>query len=157
MSDDNSNKKTRAELKREQVEKAKSELDKLQKEAKRLEAEERKTAAQLARTVQDRMKNHIGGSAKLAGLLNYVYSDKSLHDNRQDALIENLIVGVFWRASQALSSATAEELKSLYDLGKTIRNTEPDKREVPEVNNNLKELFEYLKSINNEMVPNKQH
>ena len=111
MGEDNLNKKTRAELKREQIEKTKADLDRLQKEAKRLEAAEKKSAAQLARTLDNRMKNHIGGSAKLAGLLNYVYSDKLLHDNKQDALIENLLVGVFWKASNALSNATAEELK----------------------------------------------
>lgn len=145
MSEDNLNKKTRAELKREQIEKAKAELDKLQKEAKRLEAAEKKSAAQLARTLDNRMKNHIGGTAKMVGLLNYVYNDKLLHDNKQGALIENLLVGVFWRASNALSNATAEELKSLYELGKTIRNTEPDKREVPEVNKYLNELFDILR------------
>ena len=111
MGEDNLNKKTRAELKREQIEKTKADLERLQKEAKRLEAAEKKSAAQLARTLDNRMKNHIGGSAKLAGLLNYVYSDKLLHDNKQDALIENLLVGVFWKASNALSNATAEELK----------------------------------------------
>ena len=145
MSEDKLNKKTRAELKREQIEKTKADLDRLQKEAKRLEAAEKKSAAQLARTLDNRMKNHIGGSAKLAGLLNYVYSDKSLHDNRQDALIENLIVGVFWRASQTLSNATVAELKSLYELGQAIRNMEPDKRDVPEVNKSLNEFFDILR------------
>lgn len=145
MSENNLNKKTRAELKREQIEKTKADLDRLQKEAKRLEAAEKKSAAQLARTLDNRMKNHIGGTAKMVGLLNYVYNDKLLHDNKQDALIENLLVGVFWRASNALSNATAEEIKSLYELGKTIRNTEPDKREVPEVNKYLNELFDILR------------
>lgn len=145
MSEDSLNKKTRAELKREQIEKTKADLDRLQKEAKRLEAAERKSTAKLARILDNRMKNHIGGTAKMVGLLNYVYNDKFLHDNKQDALIENLLVGVFWKASNALSNATAEELKSLYELGKTIRNTEPDKRDVPEVNKNLNELFEYLR------------
>lgn len=148
MSEDNLNKKTRAELKREQIEKTKADLDRLQKEAKRLEAAERKSTAKLARILDNRMKNHIGGTAKMVGLLNYVYKDKLLHDNKQDALIENLLVGVFWKASNALSNATAEELKSLYELGKTIRNTEQDKRDVPEVNKNLNELFEYLRKNN---------
>ena len=145
MGEDNLNKKTRAELKREQIEKTKADLERLQKEAKRLEAAEKKSAAQLARTLDNRMKNHIGGSAKMVGLLNYVYEDKSLYDNKQDALIENLLVGVFWKASQSLSSSTIEELKSLYELGKAIRNTEPDKREVPEVNKSLNELFDILR------------
>lgn len=136
--------KTRSEIKRERVAKLKEQIDKLNQEAKLLEAREKKSAAKLARDNEKRLKNHIGGMANITGLARYQYEDKKLHDNNQDALIANLLVGVFWRAAEALSKASLDELIKLYEFGSSVRNIRPNDRVLPEVNENLNELFEIL-------------
>lgn len=140
-------KKTRSEIKRERVAKLKEEIDKLNQEAKVLAAREKKVAVKLARDSEKRLKNHIGGMVNLTGLARYQYEDKTLHDNNQDALIANLLVGVFWRAAEALSKASLDELIKLYELGKSIRGIKPVDRVLPELNPNLQGLYEHLRQL----------
>ena len=140
-------KKTRSEIKRERVAKLKEEIDKLNQEAKVLEAREKKTAVKLARYADNRLKNHIGGMVNLTGLARYQYNDKTLHDNTQDALIENLLVGVFWRAAEALSKASLDELIKLYEFGNSVRHIKPVDRVLPELNSNLEGLYAHLRQL----------
>lgn len=147
MSEDMKN-KTRAQIKRERADRLKEEVAKLTKEAKILEAREQKAAAIVMREKESRMKNHVGGTANMTGLLRYVYNDTSLHDNPQDELIENLLAGVFWKSAEALAKANADELIKLYDLGGSIRGTKPKDRVLPELNPYLMQLFDYVRQTN---------
>lgn len=140
-------KKTRSEIKRERVAKLREEIDKLNQEAKVLEAREKKAAVKIARYADNRMKNHIGGMVNLTGLTRYQYNDKTLRDNTQDALIENLLVGVFWRAAEALGKASLDELIKLYEFGNSVRHIKPVDRVLPELNPNLEGLHEHLRQL----------
>jgi len=140
-------KKTRSEIKRERVAKLKEEIDKLNQEAKVLEAREKKSAAKLARYNENRLKNHIGGMVNLVGLARYQYNEKTLHDNNQDALIENLLVGVFWRAAEGLGKASLNELIELYEFGNSVRRIKPVDRVLPELNPNLEGLYAHLRQL----------
>lgn len=142
-------KKTRSEIKRERVAKLKEEIDKLNQEAKVLEAREKKAAVKLARYADNRMKNHMGGMVNLVGLARYQYNEKTLHDNNQDALIENLLVGAFWRAAEALSKASLDELIELYEFGNSVRRIKPVDRVLPELNPNIEGLYAYLRQLEN--------
>lgn len=139
---------SRTELKKIKVQKLKEQAALLTKELKRIEAQEKYAAKKIQRTIENRLKNHIGGTVNMTGLLRYVYEDESLHDNPQDALIENLLAGVFWEAAYRLESLSIEELILLYETGYKFRSLKPSEREIPNTNKNLNELFSYLKKRN---------
>ena len=138
--------KTLLEIKRERIEKLKQDKIKAEEELKVLQARQKKKDEAIARTKENALKNHVGGTANMVGLLDYVYDDKALYDNQQDELIENLLAGAFLKAAEYLSQATTEQLIATYQKGYTLRQTKKNERTLPPKNSNLNELFDYIRN-----------
>lgn len=138
--------RTQADMKREKVNKLKDEISKTTRLIRIYEAREKRALKKIERVAENHMKNHVGGTANMVGLLRYLYNDVSLRDNPQDALMENLLTSAFLRAARMLESASLEKLIDMYQEGDSFRHINPTDRVLPEVNPNLQELFDYLKN-----------
>jgi len=138
--------RTQADIKREKVNKLKNEISKATRMIRIYEAREKRALKKIERVAENHMKNHVGGTANMIGLLRYVYNDVSLHDNPQDALMENRLTSAFLRAARMLEGASLEELIDMYQEGDWFRHMNPTDRGLPEVNSNLQELFDFLKN-----------
>lgn len=131
---------------RRQIEEAEKLIAEKQKLKRRLNRKITGVVEKEARAKEDRMKNHAGGMMRMLGLLDYVYQDAELHDNKQDALIENLLVGGLLLVAQKFSKSKPHELHELYKQGKAFRELKPDQRKVPAVNSDIQELFDILRN-----------
>ena len=133
---------------RRQIEEAKKLIAEKQKLTRRLNRKITGVVERETRAKEDRMKNHAGGMMRMLGLLDYIYPDAELHDNNQDALIENLLVGGLLRVSQKLSQSKLPELHNIYNEGKEFRDRSPENRMVPKINPELQKLFDILRTSN---------
>lgn len=131
---------------RRQIEEAEKLIAQNQKLKRRLNRKISGVVEREARLKEDRMKNHAGGMMRMLGLLDYIYPDAELHDNHQDALIENLLVGKLLGMSQELSEMSIDELRKFYNQGKAFRELKPDQRKVPAVNSDIEKLFNILRN-----------
>lgn len=133
---------------RRQIEEAEKLIAEKQKLKRRLNRKITGVVEREARAKEDRMKNHAGGMMRMLGLFDYVYPDAELHDNNQDALIENLLVGGLLRVAQKLAKSELHELHELYNQGKAFRDLAPENRVVPKTNPKLYGLFDILRTSN---------
>ena len=78
--------------------------------------------------------------------MRYVYPEGVDTDNPQDRLIANLLVGILLRASEAIKNVSDDELHKIWLLGQDFRKQQKSIRTLPKVNENLKLLFEKLKT-----------
>lgn len=141
---------TSEEIKK-QIADAEKEIAEKQKLKRRLSRKINGVVERERRLKEDRMKNHAGGMMRMTGLLDYIYPDAELHDNNQDALIENLLVGGLLSMCEAFATSTPVELHELYKQGERFRKLTPAQRDLPGVNSNIAELFDILRQGNSNL------
>jgi hypothetical protein len=134
---------TSEEIKK-QIADAEKEIAEKQKLKRRLSRKINGVVEREQRLKEDRMKNHAGGMMRMVGLLDYIYPDAELHDNNQDALIENLLVGALLKMSKELSGNATFELQEIYKQGEKFKKLTPQQRVLPGVNSNIADLFDIL-------------
>lgn len=140
---------------RNKIAEADKEIADMQKLKRRLNRRIDGVVEREQRLKEDRMKNHAGGMMRMTGLLDYIYPDAELHDNNQDALIENLLVGGLLKMYKELSGKTTVELKEIYEQGEKFRKLTPAQRILPGVNPNINEFFERLRQRNSNLPDTK--
>ena len=138
------NKKHVSETERKRTE-LKKQIAELSKEIVKQRAKETKYAKEEKRYKQTRIKVHAGGMLDMTGLLRYVYPDDVKPDNPQDALIANLLVGLFLRIGNTLENANVDDLQKLWESGRDFRKQNINERVLPGVNKNLDALYKKLK------------
>lgn len=136
---------------KKQIADAQKEIAEKQKLKRRLSRRINEVVEREQRIKEDRMKNHAGGMMRMVGLLNYIYPDSELHDNNQDALIENLLVGGLLSMSEAFATSSLYVLQNTYKKGEAFRKLTPDKRALPGVNPKINEFFEILRQGNSNL------
>lgn len=140
---------------RKQIADTEKEIAEKQKLKRRLSRRINGVVEREQRLKEDRMKNHAWGMMRMTGLLDYIYPDAELHDNNQDALIENLLVGALLRLSEELSTAKPEEIDEIYQRGVNFRKLKPEERKLPSVNKSIDALVAILRQSKNNKTDTK--
>lgn len=140
-------KRTKVDIQKEALAKLKAEAADKRKQIEILEARNKKSNKIKQREVDKRLKLHTGGMVNMVGLHRYIYSADEVRDNPQDALIANLLVGSLLKLSRDLESASIDDLKRLWSAGREFRKQQQSDRQLAEINKNLSELEEYVKSL----------
>ena len=126
--------------------KLQEESKEISKKIRKLKFESEKAEANAKRDTDTKLKIHAGGMLEMTGLMRYVYPEGVDTDNPQDRLIANLLVGIILRASEAIKNVSDDELHKIWLLGQDFRKQQKSIRTLPKVNENLKLLFEKLKT-----------
>lgn len=140
-------KRTKVDIQKDALAKLEAEAEKKRKQIAILEARQKKADETKQRELDTRLKIHSGGMVHMIGLHRYVYSDSEVRDNPQDALIANLLVGSLLKVSQDLESASIDDLKRLWHVGRAFRRQKHADRKIASVNPHLAELEKIAKSI----------